>query len=531
MEPKKKSKSIFIIIIVLIFLISIMGFAYLYIATDLFKSNKELFFQYIKQIEEEKEGWMESNLKEYFKKQKNTPYQNEGNLSMKWIDPNGQTQSDKEKVIQIAFHGQVENSNRLQNISLNYSDTVKFPLNYKKLGNLQGIQTDFIGSKYVVTNGENDILGKDGKILEKIEKFLNLLGDQKEIESIQNSYIKLLEEELQESNFKKIEEMNQKAYQLTLEGERIQDLFVKILEGLKNDQQTLEKINEIFKVYENSINLTISEIDNVIREINNSTKIKEEKLEITVYQTAGELKRLLIKMNEIEWELEKQLIENELEYHFKLQLKGQQKIEFTAKFLGLQGLQNITENHQLKLDFDGVEYEYLYQNQIDFVESVEIQDFSKENSMILEDYSKEQVQDFKKAVEERLKTVNQKQMEELGVQENPLQYIIPGNLFNQKKIDEEEVNAFNEKFENYQSTNLQGVTVKGLLSTIQLNNEGQQNKDRRIREIHFDGEEYEVTDQNILLLKSNVELETAYRVEFEKEENTGIIYRAVINKK
>ena len=492
MEPKKKSKSIFIIIIVLIFLISIMGFAYLYIATDLFKSNKELFFQYIKQIEEEKEGWMESNLKEYFKKQKNTPYQNEGNLSMKWIDPNGQTQSDKEKVIQIAFHGQVENSNRLQNISLNYSDTVKFPLNYKKLGNLQGIQTDFIGSKYVVTNGENDILGKDGKILEKIEKFLNLLGDQKEIESIQNSYIKLLEEELQESNFKKIEEMNQKAYQLTLEGERIQDLFVKILEGLKNDQQTLEKINEIFKVYENSINLTISEIDNVIREINNSTKIKEEKLEITVYQTAGELKRLLIKMNEIEWELEKQLIENELEYHFKL---------------------------------------YLYQNQIDFVESVEIQDFSKENSMILEDYSKEQVQDFKKAVEERLKTVNQKQMEELGVQENPLQYIIPGNLFNQKKIDEEEVNAFNEKFENYQSTNLQGVTVKGLLSTIQLNNEGQQNKDRRIREIHFDGEEYEVTDQNILLLKSNVELETAYRVEFEKEENTGIIYRAVINKK
>ena len=233
MEPKKKSKSIFIIIIVLIFLISIMGFAYLYIATDLFKSNKELFFQYIKQIGEEKEGWMESNLKEYFKKQKNTPYQNEGNLSMKWIDPNGQTQSDKEKVIQIAFHGQVENSNRLQNISLNYSDTVKFPLNYKKLGNLQGIQTDFIGSKYVVTNGENDILGKDGKILEKIEKFLNLLGDQKEIESIQNSYIKLLEEELQESNFKKIEEMNQKAYQLTLEGERIQDLFVKILEGLK----------------------------------------------------------------------------------------------------------------------------------------------------------------------------------------------------------------------------------------------------------------------------------------------------------
>ena len=52
-----------------------------------------------------------------------------------------------------------------------------------------------------------------------------------------------------------------------------------------------------------------------------------------------------------------------------------------------------------------------------------------------------------------------------------------------------------------------------------------------IEEINIDGEEYEVTEQNITFLKSNINVEDAYRVEFEKDSNTGLIYRAVINKR
>lgn len=535
MEPKKKRKLI-IIIMVLIFLILLTGFTYIYLVTDLFKSNKELFFQYMKQIGEEKEGWIESNLEEYFQKQENTPYQNEGNLSMKYTDKRESLQSDEEKNVKVVFHGQTENSTskRLQNISLNYSDKVKFPFNYKKVGNIQGIQTDFVGSKYIATKGEDNQLGEIGNLIGKLEKRFDLVRKRKEIEPIQEYCFQLLEEELQETDFKKIEEKNQKAYQLTINGEKIKDLLIKVLEWLKNDPQILEKINEILKIYENSIKITMTDLDSVIREINNQNDLKEEKLEITVYQTAGKLKRFTIKTNVVEWDLEKQLTENQLEYHLKLQLneKGKQsQIEFTTRFIGLQELRNVVENHQLRLNFDEAQYEYLYQNQMDFVDSVEIQGFSKENSMILEDYPEEQVQDFKKAVQERLEMVNQKQMEELGIEENPLQNMIPKIWSHQKEIEEEEVNTFNQKFENYESTNLQGVTVKGLLSTIQLNNQEQENKNKKIKEIHFDGEEYEVTDQNILLLKSTVELETAYRVEFEKEEETGIIYRVVINKK
>ena len=141
------------------------------------------------------------------------------------------------------------------------------------------------------------------------------------------------------------------------------------------------------------------------------------------------------------------------------------------------------------------------------------------------------------AVIQRITSVTQNQMEKLGVDENLLIYAIPQiDLISSidetnNNINEVEISTFNSKFENYESTNLKGVTVKGLLSTIELNNESQEDESRKIKEIHFDGEEYEVTDQNITLLKSSVELEVEYRVEFERDEDTGIIYRAVINKK
>lgn len=97
-------------------------------------------------------------------------------------------------------------------------------------------------------------------------------------------------------------------------------------------------------------------------------------------------------------------------------------------------------------------------------------------------------------------------------------------------MSELEINTFNNKFEMYESTNLQGVTVKGLLSTISLNNESQDN-DRQIKEINFNGEEYEATDENLTFIKEDIDTEKSYRVEFEKDQDTGIIYRAVINEK
>ena len=181
-------------------------------------------------------------------------------------------------------------------------------------------------------------------------------------------------------------------------------------------------------------------------------------------------------------------------------------------------------------------YKYIITNNVQFKDSVEIEDLTDENSAILNEEDSEYVTNLMNAIQERLTEVNKSQMEELGVSEseNPIQYLLPsfimtGTQNNTAQIDETAVNSFNQKFELYESTNTKGATVKGLLTTIQNNNETEGNN--KIEEINVDGEEYEVTEQNITLIKSNINVDDAYRVEFEKDIDTGLIYRAVINKR
>lgn len=557
MRQKKNSKIIVILIILLIILILLTGIAYAYFSTDIFKSNKELFFKYITQMGDEEEGFFETQLKQYFEKQKNTPYLDEGSITVNITASNGQSQFKNTNDMNITFNGQVDiaNSQVTQNISLNYSDRVKFPVAYRQIGNTIGLQTTYIGNKYIavkkdeIASLESGLASEDGlsnntNSFEKIEEFSNVSFTKEDLQHIKDTYFEVLNQQLQDSDFSKIEEASSKGYQLTLKGENLKKVLVKLLETLKNDQSTLDKMNEYVKIQKNSLKITASSIDNMIKDINNNVELNNENLEIIVYQTKGKTTRLLAKINEVELKLEKMLTGNNQQYNIELQMNNNNQtltVGLITKFEGLQAMQNIIESHELTLETGEAKYQYNYNNNVEFVDSTDIEAFNNNNSLMLNEAEEEQRNVFLRAVVERLQSVNKSQMEELGLQENenPLQYAIPqfttyflaANTMNTSNLNEEEVSAFNNKFENYESTNLQGTTVKGLLSTIQLNNEAQEDTNRKIKEIHFDGQEYEVTDQNITLLKSSVETETAYRVEFEKDEETGIIYRAVINKK
>lgn len=554
MRQKKSTKLILIIIILLAILILIAGVAYTYFATDVFKSNKELFFKYITQMEDEKEGFIESDLKEYFEKQKNTPYSNEGGISVNITTPNGQEQFENTNRMNVSFDGQVDkiNSQLIQNISLNYSDSVKFPLTYKQIGNTIGIQTNYIGSKYIAvdkneiqnletSSTSENVATESANVFQKLQEFKNVELTDEELQHIKDTYFNVLNQQLQDTNFSKIEETNSKGYKLTLNGEELKNLIVKLLETLKNDQTTLDKMNEYIKIQKNSSKITASNIDNLIKDINNNAEFNSENLEITVYQAKRKTSSLIIKLNEAELKLEKTLTGNDLQYNIELQIDNNNqsgKIGLITKFAGLQSMQNITENYELTIEEEEIKYQYNYNNNVEFTNSTNIETFNDSNSLMLNEMEEEDRNNFINAVIQRLESVNKSQMETLGLEENenPLNYVVPSVINNLgtytgAEISEEEVATFNKKFELYESTNLQGVTVKGLLSTIQLNNESQEDNNRKIKEIHFDGQEYEVTDQNITLLKSSVETETAYRVSFERDEDTGVIYRAVINKK
>jgi hypothetical protein len=548
MRQKKSSKIILIIIILLVILISLVGVTYAYFATDIFKSNKDLFLKYITQMGDNNDGFIEPQLNEYFEKQKNTPYSDDGTISINITDSDNKEQYKNTNNMNVTYTGQVDmkNSYTKQNISLNYSNSVKFPLYYKQIGDIIGIQTSYIGSKYIAidTSEDNDDIIDELQELESFQELTNLQITEEDIQYIKETYFNIINQQLQDSYFTKIEQANEKGYKLTLNGETIKNIIVKSLETLKDDSETLNKINEYIKRQKNSLKITTSDIDDAINYIKDNDNLNDEKIEITVYQTSGKTNKLIIKSNDVEIKIEKIITGNDLQYNIELEINNNNetnKIGFIAKFSGLQLMQSITENYELTIELDETKYQYNYNNSVEFVDSINQEKFDDDNSLILNEIDEQTRTTFINAIIERIQNVNKSQMEQLGLEEdeNPLQYVIPQfekyfpflEEMNTNNYSEEEINTFNSKFENYESTNLQGVTVKGLLSTIQLNNESQEDDNKKIKEIHFDGEEYVVTEQNITLLKSSVETESAYRVSFEKDETTGIIYRAVINKK
>ena len=547
-QKKNKGLRITIVILLIMILLLVGGIAYLYFFTDMFKSNKQLFFKYTSQIVQSEDGFITNQLVQYFQKKNSTSYENNGEITFEVSIPNMEDDLKLANNFNITFSGKEDptNSKSEKEISLNYSDSVKFPLTYKRTNNITGIQTQYIGSSFVSVRNDEELSGLED--INNLLKLQKLEFSNEELRNLKTTYFDNILNTLDDSKFSTLTEGNLTGYRLTLTGEELKNIVVQILNALKADANTTHKLNEILQGVGIDTQLNENSIDDLIENMND-LKLNDD-IEMTVYATGGNLSRVDVGMAGNTVTMNREGNNQEITYTISLNTAEQETSAiFTAKYSGLNS-DNVTETYELTLDGTYEEgsiekqtetsenttshNKYSITNNVQFKDSVEIDDLTEENAVILNDKDNSYVNNLMNAIQERIVEVNRVQMEELGVSEgeNPIQYLIP-TLFvtNQAtaEVDEQAVNAFNAKFELYQSTNTKGATVKGLLTTIQNNNETEGNS--KIEEINMDGEEYEVTEQNITLLKSSINVDDAYRVEFEKDINTGLIYRAVINKR
>lgn len=567
MNQKKNTKILLILIIIIIFII-LAGVGILVFATDIFKSDKEMFFKYMADIGDSKKGFIDDGLKQYFEKKNNTPYNDEGEFSVNISSDNEQKKFENVNNFNISFSGQVDtaNSKVAQNISLNYSNDVKFPINYKQIENKIGLQTKYVGSKFVAI--ETEKLNKLSGDLDDVESYVEMVNKLQKVEKVEltedekshikDTYITVINQQLEKDKFSKVKESDMSGYKLSLTGTDLQNVLVKLLEALKNDQTTVDKLNEYLKIQKNSAKITVSQIDDEIKSIKDDTDFSDKNFEIIVYQKNRDVCKLVIETTEGTIAIEKKIEGNQqnIDVSYEMKEDKKSKISFYANFENLESLQNIKENYELiisspevtesstttDVDSEVVVYKYKFSNDVNFTDSATVEGFSSDDSLILTDYDSDQVSNFLNAVVERISEVNEQQMGQLGLEasENPIVNMIPSiglylgnmNVLNQvnSNMSEAEINNFNQKFEAYESTNLKGVTVKGLLSTISLNNQSEETRNE-IKEINYNGEEYEASEQNITLIKGEIDTEKSYRVEFEKDQDTGLIYRAVINEK
>lgn len=563
---QKKSKIIIILIIIVILVIILASLGIAYFATDLFKSNKTLFAKYAGQIADENQGFIENALQQYNEKKQSNTYSDKGTFSVNASANSSTTNLDNVNKFNVTYTGQVDttNSKSEQNVSINYSDSVKFPVNYKKIGNKIGLQTDYVGSKYIgIESDKMEKLSLDTNTINSSEaeqtssnvdikeikdgttELKNILQNpfsQEDIVNIKNNIISIMDG-ISDSKFSNINDSNGKGYKLVLSGDDLKNVVIQLLQKLSQDTETLDKINEYLQNQGNSNKLTATQIEKEITNITNNSDFDNETLELTVYKKNGKTNKFIIKIEDLEIDVEKNNSNNNIEYNVVVDVNynnEKMKISLKTVYQGLETMQQVNENYELSIENSQNTYIYHLTNVIDFTQTKEIEDFTSDNSLILTDYDKDVVSNFLVQVGQRIQEVNSTQMAQLGIEEsdNPILHLIPSfgtysdiiSNMNTSQINEQDVNTFNQKFELYESTNLGGATVKGLLTTINLNNESQE-ENRKIEEINFNGQEYEASTQNIAFIKEDIKTDAYYRVEFEKDQSTGLIYRAVINPK
>ena len=559
---KNKGLKIAIIIVIIILALGIT-FSCLYFFTDLFKSNKELFFKYTAQIVQQENGFIGEGLKQYLDKKQNTPYEDNGNIDFDISLPDLGQNDDVLDNFNISFSGKMNkpNAKNEQNITLNYSNDVNFPFYYRKSNDMQGIQSEYIGTKYIAIKDGQELQGADNvdlSFVDTVASLQNLQIPYDQIQNLKTTYFDNIINQIENGKFSKISEENKVGYRLSLTGDELKNVLTQILETLKDDENTIDQLNALLGLQQSSSKIRTTDIDNLIEDLNNA---EVGEIEITVYKNNGKVSGLEIKQESLELSLERTESEGQETYNATINLLNNTdtnlNLGLVARFNGLNS-NNIKESYEIsvqgKNQNEDLNYKYTINNSVQFAEAVDIEDFSAQNAVILNDQDEEYVSGLLNAIQDRLIAVNQNQMEQLGAtaEQNPLYFVLPTQILSDvlgiqsnNQLSEVEATEFNEKFYLYEGTSQRGVTVRGLLSTIALNNgyedsssegdepeenENKRNNNPQITEIHFDGEEYEVSEQNITLIKDMIETETLYRVEFELDSNTGLIYRVVINK-
>ncbi len=432
---KGNGKKVVIIVMFLIITLILIAIA-LYFTTDILKSEKQLFFKYAMQMTEEGN---DNNLMQYLEKKENEPYKNDGSITFNVSLPEERIKQQVEKAnnITIDFKGNVYNAQqkREQEITLNYDENVRFPLVFKQSGDYFGIQTEYIGSKYIAIENNNlpELCKKLGientnnipnKIDSKKTNSIKFTDEEKEI--IKQRYKEVLEEQLTEQMFSKSQNTESTIYILELTPDDTKNILKKILEKLKTDDIILEKINEILEQ-----EVTEEDIDELIENIE---KLEiDENIKIQVYENNRKCNKISINVGTVtSIILEKEQNSNSVQYDIVLTMSKEESItslHFKMQYIGLQKLDNITEVFTLSLqsDIDDgiISYAYDIENKVSFNVDATIEDLNENNAIVLNNQSEKAVSNLMKAIEDRIVEVNKSQMEELGVETNPLMYTNP----------------------------------------------------------------------------------------------------------
>lgn len=440
-----RKKTLLIIIITIIVLLVLAGgtFAYLFLATDVFKSDKELFAKYMASMADEKNGFVPISIEEYENKKENTAYENNGSFSVNTQILADTTSDTSLQMLSsainlanstyISFNGKVDNANKKveENIQINYSDTVNMPFTYRQDGDKYGIQADSILPSYIVAVENNNLamlfqnLGAVdvSNIPNKIEttQLQTLKLTQEEKNHILTNYIKTIYENMPEESFSKVNNSDgSTTYTYSTTTEELKNMLIQILETFNNDTVMINKFNSIWQEIQavSNINdgskLEAGQLDSMISNLK-SQSIQSENIQINLTQKDGITNKISVTSEDINIEILKEQTESNINYEFKV--NDEQENSGSIK-IGYEGINtnSVTEKYEINyVASEMINVKYTLTNTVTFNNQINIDPMGS-NTILLNNYNKEQLQPFVMQLATKTAEVNSNQMAQIGYQ-------------------------------------------------------------------------------------------------------------------
>ena len=505
-----KSKKILIITLIIILVLAVAGtvFAYLFIATDTFKGDKELFAKYISQNSETLEKFTDLQTKKVYEGLKDEE-KYESDTEIKATYSEGGEVSNPINNLSAKINIQKDNTEDYfyADGQISYGNEKYLEAEAIKDQEAYGVRFTDIVKQFVTVKNDSKLgevakdLGTDSVTLEKImdvidgkENATEEIISKEDVQKIKDKYMNIITNAVSNGTFSSNKDakitynnntVSAKAYTVSLTSEQVEGMIVEILNNLKEEDKIGEK-------YQDKINDIISNI----------TDEKEiPAVKITVYEQNKKTIRTAIEItslakitventdenNELKTKIQISCISTETteEYNIEITKKTDENQENVEAVLSVTngddtyqaGISNTLKNSDSEIQIKTI-FEYKkdiltaalnLNNNIILGDSFEKKQTLANNNYVLNDAPAESRQkvitQLKQVVPEKMTTRMGLLMEAIGLKQN--------NVTETEKPESEmtqvDINKFNAKFEFFTGDEVTPENVKTLIGIAKEN--------------------------------------------------------------
>lgn len=505
-----KSKKILIITLIIILVLAVAGtvFAYLFIATDTFKSDKELFAKYISQNSETLKKFTDLQTKKVYEGLKDEE-KYESDTEIKATYSEGGEVSNPINNLSAKINIQKDNTEDYfyADGQILYGNEKYLEAEAIKDQEAYGVRFTDIVKQFVTVKNDSKLgevakdLGTDSVTLEKImdvidgkENATEEIISKEDVQKIKDKYMNIITNAISNGTFSSNKDakitynnntVSAKAYTVSLTSEQVEGMIVEILNNLKEEDKIGEK-------YQDKINDIISNI----------TDEKEiPAVKITVYEQNKKTIRTAIEItslakitventdenNELKTKIQISGISTETteEYNIEITKKTDENQENVEAVLSVTngddtyqaGISNTLKNSDSEIQIKTI-FEYKkdiltaalnLNNNIILGDSFEKKQTLSNNNYVLNDATEESRQkvitQLKQVVPEKMTTRMGLLMEAIGLKQN--------NVTETEKPESEmtqvDINKFNAKFEFFTGDEVTPENVKTLIGIAKEN--------------------------------------------------------------